>query len=461
MTNTNALHPRILAGQDIELQYMARQTRGSRRVTLKRGESVKLRFLPAQLGPDARWYARVANHWIFKKPVVCPVHTAPEYGGDEGADCPLCHMSDALNRDTNKDVSDFGWDIRATPQWLTYCIVFATSSSATDAWQEKPLNELLLPWEFQHYKSSFESLFNFVRNNVTSANPLSVLDYERGNDFIISKQAKGSLQMDKRESEPIFDPADENYQKWLQKIEEGCKTPNVKIPSFDKLEEHAIKAQEYAIKDIGRSNKGGGIRRGVARPPHGEDDGEAGYTENDEAVEQPVSRRSSDASLRRVPESAAAPVQTQTARPVARTAQSAAQTTRTQAAAPAARAQSAASAARPVVRTAVAPLRAAPLPRTTTAARQPVAAVPQQAQESLDEEEAVAPESTDPAPPAEEAVEGTGAQEELAQAPVETGADAQEEQAEPLPPPVSAARRGGTLGTELARKITSVPTRRA
>jgi hypothetical protein len=267
MSNVN---PEILDGLDYEHQFIQRTSGAQRRVVkLNRGDSWLLRFLPAKLGPNGRWYARIAKHWVNQRAIICPRHTEEAYGGHPEAWCSVCELSAHLNDERNEEVSKFGFKLRATPNWVTYCAVFEKAIQGGQG-QPQSLPEVLQPYEFPHYKTSWEELTGFVKAGVRR-NPNSVLDWVKGNDFYVSKTNKG-LRLDKQDSGPIFNEDDPQFDANCAKLLEGCKDPVVKIPDEQAMDTFADKAQEEAnniARGKGATAAPGG--RG-ARPPRDEDD---------------------------------------------------------------------------------------------------------------------------------------------------------------------------------------------
>jgi hypothetical protein len=155
MSNQSAITPDVLSQLREEDHYVKTTQRGDRRVKLEKGQTWKIRFIPAQLGPRKTWFARIARHWVNVKPVVCPVHTHPDFGGDPEAYCPACEMSNVLNDSADETVSKFGFKSRAGSQWLTYCIVLDMDGNEVDG------NDLLNPYEFWHYPSTWDELKGF------------------------------------------------------------------------------------------------------------------------------------------------------------------------------------------------------------------------------------------------------------------------------------------------------------
>lgn len=233
-----SIDPKILKRMQGEDSFLQSQTRGSRRVKLNRGQNWIVRFLPAQMGPDGLWFARIAKHWMNKLPIVCPRNTAEDFGGDPDCECPVCTLADELNDSADEIISKFGYKSKANVQYLTYCVVWEKDGV------QQPMSEILNPYEFNHYRSTFEELKGFYIGGGKKC-PNSVLDYEKGNDFSVNKTAKG-MRLDKQDSSPIFDLDEPRYADHIKKLEAAMKTPKVVIPTHEQLQVFAAKLQEAA-----------------------------------------------------------------------------------------------------------------------------------------------------------------------------------------------------------------------
>lgn len=393
-----------------------------------------IRFLPAKLGPKGTWFARVAQHWLSMKPIICPRNTSPDFGGDPDADCPCCDVAARLNESPDPDVSKFGFKAFGQPQWLTYCVVFEKDGTVQN------MREVLLPYEFAHYKSSFEELMAFYKAGLRRS-PDSVFDYRIGNDFVVTRTGKG-MKLDKQDGGPIFDLKEPNFKSYIEKIEAGIKLPKITIPTNDQLYIFSQKIQEWADKLQGGEapDAGGRRRRTTAAPEEGEE-GAEGYQEHDDEPAAPVTRprAAATASPARRPTSAPAAVDESTEAPPEDDSNPELNPEK-----PVSRRPAPASApvevveapAPPVRRPAPAPAaKLVPSPNRTRAASEATAAPP----EEVGEEEDLPEEATDQAPPAEASVD-------------EAGAGAAE------PPAVT--RRGG-MGTQIKSKIDGLTKRGA
>jgi hypothetical protein len=431
-TNVN---PDILAACDYEGQFLQAQSNARRRIKMERGKMWLIRFLPAKLGPKGTWFARVAQHWLSMKPIICPRNTSPDFGGDPDADCPCCDVAAALNESPDPDVSKFGFKSFGQPQWLTYCVVFEKDGVA------QMMREVLLPYEFAHYKSSFEELMAFYKAGLRRS-PDSVFDYRMGNDFVVTRTGKG-MKLDKQDSGPIFDLKEPNFKSYIEKIEAGIKLPKVTIPTNDQLYIFSQKIQEWADKLQGGEAPEGGARRRrtSAAPEEAEEGGEGGYQEHDDEPAAPVTRpRGTTASPARRPTSAPAAVDESTEAPPEDDSNPELNPEK-----PAPRRPAAAAAPAEVVEAPAPPVRRsvpapatklAPSPNRTRAVASEATAAPP---EEVGEEEDLPEEATDQAPPAD--------------APVE-----QADAGAPEPPAVT--RRGG-MGTQIKGKIDSLTKRGA
>lgn len=299
----SSVHPNILAQVDYERSFLTSQQKGARRVKLDRGKTWLIRFLPARLGPNQTWFARIARHWLSMRPIVCPRYTAPDFGGDPEAECACCDVAAELNDSADQEVSKFGFKVMGNPQWLTFCIVFEKDGDQMN------MAEVLNPYEFNHYRGTFEELLNIYKAGIRRS-PLSILDYKTGNDFVIMKTGKG-MKLDKQDAAPIFDLKDPNFESNIAKIEAAIKLPKITIPTADQLYTFSLKIQEFAekIQKGGESDAPRRSRRSAQDYDDGMDDNpnadaSEGYRESDE--EAPV-RRSSPRAARPAPAAEPAP----------------------------------------------------------------------------------------------------------------------------------------------------------
>lgn len=270
------LSDKALEALNNEERYVQSTYKQARRVKIERGKLWRVRFLPAKMGDSETWYARIAKHWNGKSGIVCPVHTHPDYGGDPDAYCPACETAKTYNDSRVKEESDYGYKVSSVAQWLTYCCVFEKDDDVMG------MNEVLIPYEFNHYRSSWESLRTFYKSNA-SRSADSILDYLTGNDFVVSKTAKG-MQLDKQDAAPIFDDADPKFEEWIAKVEEGLKTPKISVPTEEALNIFAQKIEESAPRIAAPRHVS---RRGAAPVDYEEDSAEPEPEHDHEEVDVP------------------------------------------------------------------------------------------------------------------------------------------------------------------------------
>lgn len=233
-----SINPKILKGMAQEDAYLQSHTKGARRIKLERGQNLVVRFLPARLGPDGLWFARVARHWVNKVPTICLRNTAADFGGDPEYDCPLCDISNELNESSDAAVSRLGYEAKATPQFLTYCVLLERDGVQLSS------SEMMVPWEFWMYRSTWEELKNFyIAGGRKSAD--SVLDYVTGNDFSVSKSQKG-VRLDKLDAAPLFDMDPDKFEACIRKLEAAMVAPKVVKPTPEQVRTAALKLQDSA-----------------------------------------------------------------------------------------------------------------------------------------------------------------------------------------------------------------------
>ncbi len=212
---------------------------GTRHVKLEIGHSLIVRFLPARIGPDGRWFACIAGHRLNGVPIVCPKLTGDDFGGDKDADCPVCLMAEELSEARDTDTSSFGRKMMANPQYLTYCILREKDGV------KLPMDAVVNAREFLLEERTWAQLYGFCVASARKA-PDSVLDYRKGNDFSIIRSRNGT-RLDKLDSQPIFDEDDKNFTVYIKKLEAGMKNPKIQMPTIAELEAFTDKVQEEVI----------------------------------------------------------------------------------------------------------------------------------------------------------------------------------------------------------------------
>ena len=423
------MNPNIQAFLDETRQFSEAHAKPKvRRVKIEKvNQAWQVRFLPVGLGDNDLWFVQQAQHWHSQKfHIYCPRCTTPDFGGNPDAECPVCDLADSLNNESNEEVSSFGFKLRANITYITYCLVYQIDPGRGDV-TEMPLNEVLKPWEFTHYKSSFDELVDFFRRGVSPKRPFSVLDLEQGNDFWATKTTKG-IRLDRLDERTPVLAKDEKYEQYLDQIFNAIAQPKITIPTLKELDAFALKAEATAVhEDEGRPIRG---RRGVDEDDQGAEDDSVrpnrrlgrnsrrmasptapGEQQDGEPQAEEDQVPGAEVPPRRAPAPAASAART--AAPAARTAAS------TRAPAPAARtaapaataatrtASPAARTAAPAARTATPAARTvAPAARTAAPARAAAAAPPAPADGSVNEEDdpGVAEEASDQAAPAEESL---------------------------------------------------------
>lgn len=302
-----SIDPKILRRMQHEDAFLQSQTKGSRRVKMERGQNWIVRFLPARLGPDGLWFARIAKHWVNKLPIVCPRNTAEDFGGDPEFECPVCLLADELNDSADDVISKFGFKAKANAQFLTYCVVWEKNGV------QQPMAEVLNPYEFNHYRSTWEELKGFyMAGGRKSAD--SVLDYKTGNDFSVSKGGKG-MRLDKLDPSPIFDLDDPKFQEHIKKLEAAMKTPKVVIPTAEQLHVFVKKMQEAADRGGYPSDDDDRPRRGRGSYDNEEADFRRGSRRREPEPEEEDDLPYDDAPPRRSAERAPAPASSRRAAP--------------------------------------------------------------------------------------------------------------------------------------------------
>lgn len=252
----------------------------ARRVKIEKNHTWNMRLLPVQMGPDKMPYVRLAQHWWNKSPIVCPTFTPKGFGGNPDVPCPICELSDRLNESSSQEIRDLGYGARCVLRFRFWCVVF-DMEDARGRIDELPLNEVLNPYEFDMYKTTWEDFKKYQKWATTRRKDPSewgLLDLESGCNLLATHGNKG-VRLERSDPSPIFNVEDKNFDSYIQKIWERLRKPTVIIPGEKQLLETAIKIEEYAVNggrkgvrdDDDRGSRRGGSRSGF-RDRGGEED---------------------------------------------------------------------------------------------------------------------------------------------------------------------------------------------
>jgi hypothetical protein len=263
--NDDDISPGRLSDLDDEHEYIKNRGSFSKRVKIEKFHTWTVRWLPAELGPNKRWAARIARHWINGRPFICKQETSPDFGGDPAFECPLCKTAILLSKKSkNADAIQRARRSMAVPQWLTYCLVFEQEDGNGDSTVIRP-PERWKPWEFWLYQTPFDLLRAMVKKGKRDERPLSIFDFKKGNNIFVTANRKG-ITLDKDDPRAISKYEDK-VDELVKKIMSGISLPNDFQPLSDSKLDEALGKLEYYI--IGRKNRdddeedfgGGGKRR--------------------------------------------------------------------------------------------------------------------------------------------------------------------------------------------------------
>lgn len=253
---------------EAERKY-ASQSNKTARVKIERGHAWLIRILPFPQGPAKEPFARLAQHWIGGRSVMCKANTSPNFGGDPSYDCPICSTAaNCKNEARDDDERDEFYEVEARIQYRCYCLVFRKEDDRGRV-DEMQGDEILIPHEFNIAKTSFAALAAKIDRSKTraGASPLGLLDLETGTDLWAVRDKKNSLTFDVDEGGPgpIF-TLDEYFDEKLARVWKQLKQPTVKYMADDRMAQLADmvaeKAFEKAAKSLSERDDDGGRGRG-------------------------------------------------------------------------------------------------------------------------------------------------------------------------------------------------------
>lgn len=255
---------------EAERKY-ASQSNKTARVKIERGHAWLIRILPFPQGPNREPFARLAQHWIGGRTVMCKTDTSPNFGGDPSYDCPICATAAACkNEARDDDERDEFYQVEARIAYRCYCLVIRKEDDRSRV-DEMSGDEILIPHEFNIAKSSFAALSAKIDRSKSrpGAPPLGLLDLEKGTDLWAVRDKKNSLTFDLSEEgpQPIF-TLDEFFDEKLARVWKQLKQPTVKFQSEERLASIADMIAEKAFEKAAKSlseRQDEGDRRGGSR----------------------------------------------------------------------------------------------------------------------------------------------------------------------------------------------------
>jgi hypothetical protein len=287
---SDAYDPEFLADLEKEADFINTSGGSGRyapRFQLKEsGEEAIIRYVPHAFDSKGRWFARIARHWIGKRPYLCTRDTEEIHGGN--GKCLVCDVLDELNRHKSKEVSTRAFSMFSVAQWLAYVLVYETTDARgrrtspkdADAWKAH---------EFWHYKEAFADIMLLYKGYMRRAPEvrLSILDPEKGCDIFVQK-AKRGYRFEKEPSQPLSkgDP--------FETMKLVAKSINFKIEkalSDRDLDDLLVKVEDICTRSGDRDDRRGGRddRRGGR-----DDDRRSNSRDLDYDDDEPRSRRDDD-----------------------------------------------------------------------------------------------------------------------------------------------------------------------
>ena len=226
------------------------------RVKIERGHAWKIRIIPFPQGPARETFARLGQHWLGGRPVMCKITTSPNFGGDPSYDCPICATAAEGKNDARDDAErDEFYDVESRMSFRCYCLVIAKENDRGQL-EEMSGEEILVPYEFIIPKATFATLSAKIERSKSrpGASPMGILDVETGTDLWAIRDKKNSLTFDLSEDgpQPIF-TQDEFFDEKLARVLRQCKQPSVKWLDDKRMNSLADMVAEKAFIEAGKS----------------------------------------------------------------------------------------------------------------------------------------------------------------------------------------------------------------
>lgn len=284
---------------------------GNSRLELEPGESALIRVLPAEFGERRSWYARISQHWVSKRPYICPRMTAPAMGGDPDKECPICDRINRMLESRTESIRSAADRAREGPRWLVLAIVWEITDVKGKV-KNTTEDERKVAKKIWLNREGFLELSQLFQDRL--AKDCDMLDPETGFDIILSRSKNKRQSVKREDPAPIFKGMSrEQLLATADKMWRAVDTRrDIMMPTLEKLDEAALKLSdrsdmdENSDEDDRRSSRdtenrrGGSSRRDEA--PSGQRGGEDRRGGSDPRGDRPEgSDRRSDSQDRREP----------------------------------------------------------------------------------------------------------------------------------------------------------------
>jgi len=277
------LDPSLLADLDSEADY-AKTTQRRKfmpRIKIERGQAMLLRFLPVEIGANKHWLGRFAQHWVHNRAIFCRRHTSEHLGGDRNYDCPICKMVENGLHHQNKSVVERAEKCIADPRW--YGVVLPLSKDSGKGGPVSiPEPDCVTAHEFTMYRTMFDRL-RLVAGRYAIKGTQGIVDINNGQDIWVQRTGRG-YEFQPGGSAPLWGPQD-NPQEIINKIWSTVILPEITMPERAQETEFFHKIKEWLLTGGGgfenaRGNGGGGGGsrggRGYAAPENNDLDQDGG-----------------------------------------------------------------------------------------------------------------------------------------------------------------------------------------
>lgn len=197
--------PDILADLDNEREYASSRDNSPRRLKLGKGERALVRILPVNLMADQaerrQWYARVGFHWHDKRMVICPRTTQPIFGGNPDARCPVCDVADKYINDKDEAVRKKASMASTFPNWLVYVLVWELYKKGDDQPTFLSKTDQFVPHSFWLKRPSWLDVSDAFKRSLRRVPDFGILNPLEGYDIMLRKDLRGNLTI-QREEDP-------------------------------------------------------------------------------------------------------------------------------------------------------------------------------------------------------------------------------------------------------------------
>jgi hypothetical protein len=187
-------------------------------------------------------------------------------GGSVDADCPVCALAESLQVERDPVIQKIGQSLAIWPRYLTYVLVLQWIDKKGEI-EDAKARDIYTPQSFEIPRTAFTELERLIKKSLVTAPGLGLVDPVLGNDVEIRVDMRNNWRLDMLAQQPLRSDLDEEaLVAWTDKLCREIKLEDTTPASYDQLEEYA-KHVEKQLTDAPAPTRRGRFDEGQDQTP--------------------------------------------------------------------------------------------------------------------------------------------------------------------------------------------------